>query len=769
MVSPQEAVAAAMDRLRATFDGTRLRDALSSVGQGVRDAAGNVTGASPPALGLNSADLLLAFALLLGGLLALTILLRPHGPRAPRAASMLPPLLGALVGALWGVLTYTVGYVAIILSSPIPRLQGLGLEGAIAHVLSGVTYWELTLAAAGAVCGALFARYRWRALGLLSYVGLVILISGYVLYAVTTALPAVPPDQRWVSYVLLVAETGSLGLVLIFAFYSLDVSSRRHWMRLPERLPRSRRYVPKVAVQVPVYNEPMDVITITVARLCAQDYPKDRFIIMVIDDSSDQKAKDELAAFCRRVGARYMTRPDRRGFKAGALNYALRRSPRDVEIIGVVDADYWVEPDYLRSVVGYFVAPRLGFLQTPQDYRNIDESYLTRQYYNAEAYFYHAVLPSRNEENAIIFCGTMGLIRRRALEQAGGWGEEHVCEDAELSVRLAALGWDSLYVSRSFGKGLMPAVFDAYKKQFHRWSYGNVRILLAHFGGIMASRMTRRQKFDFVAGNLHWFDGVFICAIAASLLAVAWGEVLGYRVVTHHQRELLLLALVPIFLLVDGAVRVHIVLRRAGRFGFRNTLRVLGMWFAIKFTNMQAALKSLAGVKAPFVRTPKNPGGALPPRQAAMRSLALARGESITAAVLWVSSLLVLSRFVVGPAHARVEGTLLLAFWLLLYGLMFACAPIYAYLSYRTLRPGAIQSPLTPTLRSGPSGASGTVLAATPATATVVRNTTNLTVREPAFVEVQALPTTQGAQAGQPSAPASSSSTVLTTTREHHP
>jgi hypothetical protein len=257
-------------------------------------------------------------------------------------------------------------------------------------------------------------------------------------------------------------------------------------------------------------------------------------------------------------------------------------------------------------------------------------------------------------------------------------------------VRLPALGWDSMYISKSFGKGLMPAVFDAYKKQFHRWSFGNVRILLTHMGGILSSRMSRRQKFDFVAGNLHWFDGLFILSIAASLLYVSWGEVLGHRVITHHQRELVLLSLVPIFLLVDGAVRVHVVLRRAGRTGFRNTLRVLGMWFAIKFTNMVAALKSVAGVKAPFVRTPKNPGGPLPRWEAAKRAVLLSQGESAMAVVMVVSSLVTLQRYVTGPPFARIEGTLLLAFWLAMYGLFFACAPLYAYLSYRTLKPGHV-------------------------------------------------------------------------------
>src|SRR5687768_3510971 len=122
----------------------------------------------------------------------------------------------------------------------------------------------------------------------------------------------------------------------------------------------------------------------------------------------------------------------------------------------------------------------------------------------------------------------MGILRRRALEEVGGFAEDQICEDAEISVRLAAAGWDSLYVDRSFGKGLMPAVFDSYKKQFHRWAFGNVKIFFARLGMILRSRMSARRKLDFLVSNLHWFDGFFVTAIAGTLLYIGMGPLLGY-------------------------------------------------------------------------------------------------------------------------------------------------------------------------------------------------------------------------------------------------
>ena len=118
----------------------------------------------------------------------------------------------------------------------------------------------------------------------------------------------------------------------------------------------------------------------------------------------------------RENGVTYVHRINRGGYKAGALNNALKLTPSDVEIISVIDADYHVEPEYLRETVGYFIDSGLGFLQTPQDYRNVHQSFLTRQYYFADGFFYRAIMPSRNEANAISFCGPMGLVRRDGPE-----------------------------------------------------------------------------------------------------------------------------------------------------------------------------------------------------------------------------------------------------------------------------------------------------------------------------------------------------------------
>jgi hypothetical protein len=168
--------------------------------------------------------------------------------------------------------------------------------------------------------------------------------------------------------------------------------------------------------------------------------------------------------------------------------------------------------------------------------------------------------------------------------------------------------------------------------------------------------------------------------------------------VTHHQRELSLLALVPVFLLFDGLLRLHIVLRRAGRSRLRDAVLIQGMWFSIKFTNMWAATKCLLGFRTPFVRTPKDPGRRLGRVRSFFRALRITKMESLLGGALMGVAAFNARRLQLAPPPEW--GAYLLPAWLALYGLFFLCAPIYAYLSYRTLRPLPAYAPLAAPVRA---------------------------------------------------------------------
>ncbi|HJQ93496.1 MAG TPA: glycosyltransferase [Candidatus Thermoplasmatota archaeon] len=597
-------------------------------------------------------------------------------------------MAGGLVGAMAGLVIYCIAYVLIFAPTGDDRPNIFIL---VAEAMYSFTPSEVLLVAVAAGAGAILSRYSWRLYGILTFVSLLFVVLGYSGYTLTETLPYVPAEDRWISWLLFIAEVSSLSMVLLYSFYTIDVAARKHWRRSTVEAMFSPYYLPKVAIHVPTFNEPFELVKETLDRLVKLDYPTDRVVIMVADDSTRPECAQPIKEYCAKIGVQYHTRADRTGYKAGALNMLLEKTPVDCNLLAIIDADYQVEPEYLRETVGFFVDPDLGWLQTPQDYRNRHQSFLTEQYYLADAYFYRTILPSRNEENSIIFCGTMGMLRMRAVLEVGGWNEKCITEDAELSVRLLNAGWNSLYVNKTYGRGLIPPTFEAYKKQHYRWAFGGGRILRTHFFRFVFGRFTFRQRLDYLVGSFNWFEGTFIFAISLFILTMAGMDLAGSDVITHHDSEILLVGLVPLFLLLDGLTRVHLVLRRAVNLTFGGTLRILGMWFSVKFSDMRAALKALIGLQIPFVRTPKAPAKRPTSAEAWGIALRLTRFESSMAFILVLGAFLMGFKALTAPdqTDGQATGRMFLSFWLTYYAVIFAAAPIYAYKSFATLRTDA--------------------------------------------------------------------------------
>src|SRR2546429_4789661 len=282
------------------------------------------------------------------------------------------------------------------------------------------------------------------------------------------------------SFLLLLLEASALALSVYYLFEILDVFSRR--TRIAHRAESS--YQPPVAIQVPCYNEPIEVVRETLTALSHLDYPN--VVVQVVDNNTkDPQVWRPLEALCAELGSRFqfMHLEPWPGYKAGALNEATRRVPADVSILGIVDADYIVKPGFLSAMVGHFADDRVAFVQTPQDYRDWQDSGYLRGLYYSYKYFFDVSMPSRANRNAIIFAGTMGLIRRSALERIGGWDENIITEDAEASLRLLGLGSTGVYEPTVWGEGLMPLSFDGLKKQRFRWALGGIQILRRQWRG----------------------------------------------------------------------------------------------------------------------------------------------------------------------------------------------------------------------------------------------------------------------------------------------
>jgi len=251
----------------------------------------------------------------------------------------------------------------------------------------------------------------------------------------------------------------------------------------------------------------------------------------------------------------------------------------------------------------------VGFIQAPQDYRDWqDASYYRRLYYSYK-YFFAVSQPSRNEHDGAIFAGTMGLIRRKALEDAGGWDEWCITEDAELSLRLLRAGWSGLHVDASFGHGVMPLTFEALKSQRYRWCFGGIQILRMHVRSLLpgrgdaANRMTLAQRWAYLCGALQWYGDLLGLAFFAFLLAGAVNLVTGgdqlFRKLTAF-----LVATVPV-LVALGLVRAVALLRRGTGASWRDALGAFFVWQSTSLVVARASVQALFARKAAFLRTPR--------------------------------------------------------------------------------------------------------------------------------------------------------------------
>ena len=283
---------------------------------------------------------------------------------------------------------------------------------------------------------------------------------------------------------------------------------------------------PKVSLHLPIHNEPPLMVRKTLEALARVDYPNLEVLVMD-NNTKDPEVWEPVRDDCERLGPmfRFFHLENWPGFKAGAINHALEQTAEDAEIIAVIDSDYVLSPDWLKCMVPYFDNENVGFIQSPQDYRDRDQSTFKSFCYWEYAGFFNIGMVQRNEYNAIIQHGTMTMIRKSALLEVGNWAEWCICEDSELGLRLYEAGYDSVYVKDSFGRGLMPDTMSGYMTQRFRWVYGAMQIIKGHWRSFIpnkASPLTSAQRYYFVAGWLPWFsDALALVFTSASLILTA--------------------------------------------------------------------------------------------------------------------------------------------------------------------------------------------------------------------------------------------------------
>jgi cellulose synthase/poly-beta-1,6-N-acetylglucosamine synthase-like glycosyltransferase len=287
---------------------------------------------------------------------------------------------------------------------------------------------------------------------------------------------------------------------------------------------------PLVSIHIPAYREPPEMLRQTLDSVAQLDWPNLECVV-VINNTPDPAQWGPIEDHCRLLGARFkFVRADNLpGFKAGALRLALEHTAPEAEIIGVLDADYVVHPDWLKDLLPAFADPAVGLVQAPQDHRDasrrITQVAMNREY----AGFFDIGMVERNEVNAIVAHGTMCLIRREALLSAGGWSSDTIVEDTDLGLSMLERGWRAHYTRTRYGWGLLPDDFAAYKRQRHRWAYGGMQLIKKHWRAFLpgGSRLTPQQRSHYLFGWLTWL-GAEALGVLIAVLNLLWMPLVAF-------------------------------------------------------------------------------------------------------------------------------------------------------------------------------------------------------------------------------------------------
>jgi exo-beta-1,3-glucanase (GH17 family)/cellulose synthase/poly-beta-1,6-N-acetylglucosamine synthase-like glycosyltransferase len=361
---------------------------------------------------------------------------------------------------------------------------------------------------------------------------------------------------------------------------------------------------PKVSIHVPAYFEPPEMLKQTLDAVARLDYPNFECVV-IINNTPDPEFWQPIQDHCRALGERFkfINAEKVQGFKAGALRIAMERTAADAEIIGIIDADYVVQPDWLKDLVPVFADPRVGLVQAPQDHRDGNRS-LMHYIMNGEyAGFFDIGMVQRNEANAIIVHGTMCLIRRAAMDMAGGWAGDTICEDTDLGLAVIEHGWLTHYTNHRYGYGLLPDTYEAFKKQRHRWAYGGFQIVKKHWRRFLpgASRLSPDQRREFTLGWLNWL-GAESLGVVVAILNLIWVPIVAFADIAIPDK-ILTLPIIASF--VVSLVHFVALYRLRVNVKWGQMLGAMIAAMSVQWTVSRAVANGLITEHLPFARTSK--------------------------------------------------------------------------------------------------------------------------------------------------------------------
>ena len=405
-----------------------------------------------------------------------------------------------------------------------------------------------------------------------------------------------------------------LSLLFIFVFSLGQLHLTWHYLRsLREHraeAPPPKAW-PRVTVQLPVYNERY-VVERLIDAIAAFDYPHEQLEIQVLDDSTDETvdivAKKVAYYQTQGLAIRHVRRSERTGFKAGALAYGLAKAQG--EFIAIFDADFLPAPNFLKQTLPHFTHAKVGVVQTRWGHVNKDYSLLTRlQAFGLDGHFTIEQGGRRHAGSFINFNGTGGVWRQACVTDAGGWSDDTLTEDLDLSYRAQLKGWEFVYREDVEAPAELPILMPAIKSQQFRWNKGAAECARKHARQVVNGSADRPLSgWNRLHAIFHLFNSsVFLFLLFAALLSVPM-----LFIKEAHPQYNWIFNLGGVFILGFFSIGFfywiatrRIVPQQTGRYYLVHYPLFLIISMGLSLHNAVAVAEGLLGFKSPFLRTPK--------------------------------------------------------------------------------------------------------------------------------------------------------------------
>lgn len=370
---------------------------------------------------------------------------------------------------------------------------------------------------------------------------------------------------------------------------------------------------PFVTVQLPIYNE-MYVIERLIDAVVAFEYPRDRFEIHILDDSTDETIEIVARKVAQLASEGYqiahVRRPERKGFKAGALKYGMQEAKG--EFLAIFDADFLPRPDFLLRTIPFFKNEKVGVVQTRWEHINEDYSLITRlQALQLNVHFTVEQVGRMNGEHMLQFNGTAGVWRRQTIDEAGGWEADTLTEDLDLSIRAQLKGWKIRFLENVGSPAELPAEMNSFKSQQFRWMKGGAETARKMLPTVWGSNLSFGHKVHATSHLLA--SSIFVFVFITGVFSVPLLFFLSDLIEAGFSKNFFAYFLVGLLSIIAiyYVANIQSPANQEKDFG-RAVLKFLLLFplflalsMGLSLHNTVAVIQGYIGKKSPFVRTPK--------------------------------------------------------------------------------------------------------------------------------------------------------------------